>query len=225
MRSLTAGGTEGNERLTVLTGLLLIVLLAVLGITIVRIRQLIWLHLFLGLLLIGPVVLKMASTGYRFIRYYTANPRYRVKGPPAPALRMLAPLVVALTAIVFISGVVLMLVGPNSGLRSNVLLIHKAGFIVWIVVTAVHVLGHMPELLRFDRISKQSRAEINELRSSVPGFGAGAEPPLAERLPGVGGRWLSLGTAMVLGLVLALALIPQFSAWTGPHAFLHHHHQ
>ena len=50
-RGLLGGGTEGNERLTVLTGLLLIVLLAGLGITIVRIGQLLWLHLFLGLLL------------------------------------------------------------------------------------------------------------------------------------------------------------------------------
>jgi hypothetical protein len=36
-----------------------------LGITIVRIGQLIWLHLFLGLLLLGPVGAKLASTGYR----------------------------------------------------------------------------------------------------------------------------------------------------------------
>ncbi|MGZ6624610.1 MAG: hypothetical protein ACXVE8_03320, partial [Solirubrobacteraceae bacterium] len=64
---LLGGGTEGNERLTVLTGALLIVLLAVLGITIVRIGQLLWLHLFLGLVLIGPVALKLASTGYRFM--------------------------------------------------------------------------------------------------------------------------------------------------------------
>jgi hypothetical protein len=39
LRALLAGGTEGNERLTVLTGLLLTVLLAALGITIVRIGQ------------------------------------------------------------------------------------------------------------------------------------------------------------------------------------------
>jgi hypothetical protein len=66
---LVAGGTEGNERLTTLTGLLLIVLLAMLGLTIVDLRGLLWLHLFLGLLLIGPVSLKMASTGCRFVRY------------------------------------------------------------------------------------------------------------------------------------------------------------
>src|ERR1700737_2831710 len=80
MRSLTAGGTDGNEQLTAATGVLLIALLAVLGVTIVLIGQLIAVHLFLGLLLIGPVLLKMASTGYRFVRYYTQNPPYREKG-------------------------------------------------------------------------------------------------------------------------------------------------
>lgn len=224
LRALLAGDTEGNERLTVITGLILIVLLAALGITIVQIGQLIWLHLFLGLLLIGPVALKMASTGYRFVRYYTANARYRVKGPPAPALRMLAPLVVLLTVIVFASGVVLLFIGPGSSLRSNMLLIHKVGFIAWIVVTAVHVLGHLPELVRFNGVSRQTRTEINELRASIPGFGPGAEPPLTARLPGATGRWLSLGTAIAVGLVLALVLIPDFGIWTGGHAFLHHHH-
>src|ERR1700761_8696973 len=82
-----SGGTEGNERLTVVTGGLLIVLLAAVGVTIVFIGRLLWWHLFLGLVLIGPVALKVASTGYRFARYYTAEPRYRRKGPPPPALR------------------------------------------------------------------------------------------------------------------------------------------
>ena len=85
-RRLTAGGTTGNERLTTATGVVLLVLLAVIGVTILRLRSLLWVHLFVGMLLIGPIALKMASTGYRFVRYYTANPRYRRKGPPpAPA--------------------------------------------------------------------------------------------------------------------------------------------
>jgi hypothetical protein len=57
------GGTDGNERLTSITGLVLIVLLLVIDVTILRIGQLISVHLFVGLLLIGPVGLKMASTG------------------------------------------------------------------------------------------------------------------------------------------------------------------
>jgi len=222
LRRLTAGGTEGNERLTVLTGLVLFVLLAVLGATIALIGQLLWLHLFLGFLLIGPVALKMASTGYRFVRYYTADARYRKKGAPAPALRVMAPAIVLLTVLVFATGVLLIVIGPDSDLRGEVTLIHKVGFIVWVVFTAVHVLGHLPELLRSRRVSRQVRADLNALRSRIPGFGSPPEPPLTRALPGASGRWLSLGTATVLGGVLAVALIPQFSAWT--HADLHHHH-
>jgi len=62
---LTAGGAVGNEELTVAAGILLIVLLAALGVTIVRIGQLLSVHMFIGLLLVPPVGLKMASTGYR----------------------------------------------------------------------------------------------------------------------------------------------------------------
>ena len=46
---------DGNEQLTTVTGAILIVLLAVIGFTIPQLRQFIWLHLFVGLLLIGPV--------------------------------------------------------------------------------------------------------------------------------------------------------------------------
>jgi hypothetical protein len=200
MGKLLAGGTEGNERLTVLVGVLLIVLLAVLGLTIVDLGGLLWLHLFLGLLLIGPVTLKLASTGYRFMRYYTHDRRYRVKGPPPPALRLLAPLVVGLTVLVFLSGVVLLFIGPDSGLRSEVFLVHKASFIVWVGATAIHVLGHLPDVVR---------------SSSASG-----------RAPGTAGRWLSIATAVVLGAVLAVALIPDFSTWTGAAgaAVIHHHH-
>jgi hypothetical protein len=220
---LLGGGTEGNERLTVLTGALLIVLLAVLGVTIVRIGQLIWLHLFLGLVLIGPVALKLASTGYRFMRYYTADPPYRRKGPPAPALRMLGPVLVGLTVVVWATGVALLLIGSQSSTRDTLVLVHKVSFIVWIVVTAVHVLGHLPELVRFNRISRQTRTEIGALRAQIPGFGGAADPPLGERIPGAGGRWASILVAMVLGLALASAFIPQYGTWTASGS-LHHHH-
>jgi hypothetical protein len=221
---LLGGGTEGNERLTVVTGALLTLLLAVLGLTIVLIGQLIWLHLFLGLALIGPVALKMASTGYRFVRYYTADPPYRHKGPPAPALRALGPVLVGLTVLVLATGVALLVVGPGSSTRDTLVLLHKASFIVWAAVTAVHILGHLPEIVRFNRISRQTRTEINDLRAQIPGFGPGAEPPLTDAIPGGGGRWLSICAAMVVGLVLAGALIPQFGPWTAPGALHHHHH-
>jgi hypothetical protein len=226
VRGLLAGGAEGNERLTGLTGLLLIVLLAALGITIVRIGQLLWLHLFLGLLLIGPVALKLASTGYRFVRYYTANPRYQAKGPPAPALRILAPIVVLLTVTVFASGVVLLFIGPGSGARSTVFLVHKVSFFAWLSVTAFHVLGHLPEIFRLLRVSRESRRELITANGQGPQGSPVGEPALTGRLAGRGGRWLSMSAAVAIGLVLAVVLIPDFATWTGTagRAPVHHHH-
>jgi hypothetical protein len=64
------GGADGNERLTAATAAVLIVLLAALGVTILSIGPLIWWHVLLGMLLIPPVLLKLGSTGWRFIRYY-----------------------------------------------------------------------------------------------------------------------------------------------------------
>jgi hypothetical protein len=195
-RILLAGGTEGNERLTVLTGLLLIVLLAAVGVTIVRIGQLLWLHLFLGMALLGPVALKLLSTGYRFVRYYTRDAEYRAKGPPPAVLRGLAPFVVLTTLGVLGTGVALLVIGPSS--RGPLVELHKITFVVWIVLTGAHVLGHLPDVAKLLVSSAGA--------SRVPTAGR-------ESTPGAVGRWLSLATALALGLVLAAALIPLFHAW------------
>jgi hypothetical protein len=202
VRSMIGGGTDGNELLTSMTGAVLILLLAVLGITILRIHQLIWLHLFLGLVLIGPITIKMASTGYRFVRYYTRNAAYRSKGPPEPLMRLAAPIVVASTLLVFATGVLLLIVGPNG--RGQYLFLHRASFVIWLGVTAVHVLGHLVDLRR----------------SLVPTRETSA---LSGSSPGAAGRWIALVGALVGGVVLAIALIPHFAPWTAHAAFLHHH--
>jgi hypothetical protein len=137
-------------------------------------------------------------------------------------LRALGPVLVGLTTIVFASGVVLLFLGPSG--RGTVLLIHKVSFICWAVVTAIHIAGHLPELVRSSWVSGQVRTDLNELRSLVPGFGGPAEPPADGPVAGSGARWLSVSTAVVLGLVLAVSLIPEFRAWTASAAPFHHHH-
>lgn len=174
------------------------ILLAALGVTILRIRPLLSEHMFLGILLIGPVALKMASTGYRFVGYYTANSHYRSKGAPPATLRLLAPIVVASTVAVFASGVALLLEGPSS--RGSLLLIHKASFFVWIAVTAIHVLGHLSDLPR----ALNTRHEI--------------QPELDRYGTGRAGRVLSLCGALAAGAVVAILYVPQFGPW------LHAHH-
>jgi thiosulfate reductase cytochrome b subunit len=200
---LLGGGTAGNERLTAAAGALLIVLLAVIGVTIIQLGGLLSVHLFVGMMLLGPLVLKLASTGYRFARYYMANPRYRRKGPPPLPLRLLAPIVVLSTLVVFASGVALLFAGPSS--RDTLLPIHKISFIVSGVFMAPHVLAHLPSLYR------SLRADYG--RSASRGGPAG----LRADVNGRSGRTLSLASALVLGVVLAILVIPQFGPWLSAH--------
>jgi hypothetical protein len=82
------------SRLTALTGTVLLVLLAAEGATIPFIHSYLTLHIFLGVLLIPPVLLTRATTGWRFVRYDLRAPAYIEKGPPRAILRILfAPLV------------------------------------------------------------------------------------------------------------------------------------
>ena len=176
-------------------------LLAVIGVTIIALGPLLWVHLFVGMLLIGPVVLKLSSTGYRFVRYYTANPAYRRKGPPRLFLRLIAPIVVISTVVVFASGVALLFAGPDS--RGTLLPIHKVAFIVWGVFIALHVLAYLPA------IPRALRADYRH------------SPDLGHNPNGRTGRVLSLASALTAGVVLAILLIPQFGPWL--HAQSLHH--
>jgi hypothetical protein len=186
---------EGNERLTALTAVVLIVLLAVEGVTIVFMRPLVWVHLFVGLVLIGPVALKLGATGWRFARYYLRSPGYRAKGPPHLLLRATAPVVVVSTVVVLASGVWLLVAGPSA--RDAVLPWHKISFIVWIAFTSLHVLAHLPAL---------PRALDAEYASRRRHRGAAASD-------GRRARQLALAAALVAGVVLALLLVPDFAVW------------
>src|SRR5271166_6534802 len=105
------GGVAGNSRLTATTGAVLFVIVAVEGATLLQIHQLITVHVFVGMLLVPLVLLKVASTGYRFTRYYTGAPAYTRKGPPHPILRGDAPLVVLATLALLGTGIALIALG------------------------------------------------------------------------------------------------------------------
>lgn len=132
---------EGNARLTALVSIVLLVLLAAEGFTILSIHRLLPLHLFIGLLVIPPVLLKLGSTGWRFARYYRGDPSYRRAGPPPLLLRATGPIVIASTIAVLATGVELWLFGDRFGL--GWLIAHKLSFVIWFVVMAIHVLGHL----------------------------------------------------------------------------------
>ena len=137
------GGIAGNERLTAATAVVLLVMLAAEGITIAFVGPLLEEHILIGIALIPPVLLKLGSTGYRFVRYYTKDPVYRARGAPPLILRVSAPFTVGLTVLVLASGVALLVHGPDTG---RLLLIHKVSFFLWFGVMTIHVLGHVLRL-------------------------------------------------------------------------------
>jgi hypothetical protein len=186
-------GVEGNSRLTAVTGTLLLVLLAIEGVSILSIDRLISLHIFLGVLLVGPVLLKTATTGYRFVRYYTGARTYRRKGPPHPVLRIIGPLVVVTSLAVLGTGLGLIATGPAH--RGALLTLHQGSFIAWLVVMSLHVLGHLAEAAR------STWRELRDPRTA----------PASRRRPV---RVAVLVLCLLAGTGLATALMPAAHQWT-----------
>jgi hypothetical protein len=180
-----AWGPAGNERLTASTGLVLLGLLAIETLTTLALRSYLPVHIFLGLLLLPPVALKLASTGWRFLRYYTRFTVYKVKGPPRALLRALAPLLVASTLSLFGSGVALIVVGHGGGALRTV---HALSFVVWGPLMVVHVAAYLRRTLRFGPADWRRHAEV---------VVAGARSR----------RALVVGS-LLAGVVLALAVYP-----------------
>ena len=188
---------DGNARLTATTGALLFVLFAVEGFTILSVGSLLTAHVWIGVLLLGPVALKTATTSWRFARYYAGDRAYVEKGPPPLLLRLLGPFVVLLSLAVILTGVGLVIGAPVSW-HDRLLLLHKASFILWFGAMTIHVLGHILETARL-----APRDWLHRTRGQV----AGASWR----------QWSLLGSLLV-GLALA--------AWIGPHAssFVVHSH-
>jgi hypothetical protein len=72
-----AAAVERNALITHTAAAVLTILLLAEGVTLLDMRGLLHAHMFIGLVLIPPVALKLASTGYRFARYYSGAAAYR----------------------------------------------------------------------------------------------------------------------------------------------------
>jgi hypothetical protein len=187
-RTDRSGGPEGNELLTVAAATVLFLLLAALGVTVIDMGGLERLHMILGVLLIPPVLLKLASTGYRFVRYYTGSRPYRLKGPPLLALRILAPPLVLTTIVVFVTGILLLADGHKAG---ALLEVHKVSFIVWLALFGVHVLAYAQRVLR-----------------ALPAYWHSGEA-----VPGMGLRAILVAASVGAGAALTVSLLPAIDAW------------
>jgi hypothetical protein len=191
-------GVESNTRLTSATAMVLLVMLAVEGYTILDVQGMITLHVFLGIMLVGPVLLKTATTMYRFVRYYQGKPAYVRKGPPHMVLRVLGPVVILSSLAVLGTGIGLLAVHSRDG--GALLTLHQASFIVWVAAMTIHVLGHIQEA------AVTSWRDLRRSSTQRPS------------------RAIALVLALLIGLGGATVLLPHASQWThrGPGDYRHH---
>ncbi len=194
-----SGGPAGNAVLTAWTGLVLLALFVAELLTLIDVRGLISWHVAVGALLVPPALMKTASTGWRVLGYYSGREAYRAAGPPPPVLRWLGPLVVASTLVLLASGVLLILLGEQSGrqemfsvlgFRVDWVTVHQGIFVVWCVATGLHLLGRI----------------IPALRLTVRRGAAG-------RVPGSLVRAALLVAAGATAVVLAVALVRADGSW------------
>jgi hypothetical protein len=164
------GGPQGNRRLTALLGAVLLVGLAAEYATLLLgLERTLPFHIAIGVALIPVVALKLASTGWRMIRYYAHAPAYRSEGPPRPFLRGLAPVVVGATVAVLGSGVGLVVAGPHAGFFGT---IHGASVALFTIVVGIHALAHLPKVRRFALADWAAgrRTQGHVLRRSIVAF-------------------------------------------------------
>jgi hypothetical protein len=181
----------GNERLTALAGALLLVLIMVEVVTSIRLRTLLSAHVVVGVVLAGPLAVKLGSTGYRFVRYYTHSLSYVRRGPPHLALRVLGPLLVATTLVVVGSGIGLMVTGPDHA--GPLLPLHGFSVLVFVPLITIHLVAHILATPRF---------VADDWRTAS-----------AAQAPGRGLRMgVNLG-ALVLGALGAILLLPTIAPW------------
>ncbi len=182
----------GNERMTALAGAVLLVLILVELVSAAILRTLLSIHVLVGVLLAGPLVVKLGSTFSRFLRYYTGSPAFVRRGPPHLALRVLAPLLIATTLVVIGSGIGLVVTGPRSA--GPLLPLHGFSVLIWLPLIAIHVFAHIRRVPRLvtDDWSK----------------------PSSKRLAAGRGHRLGMNlSALLVGAVAAILLFPGASPW------------
>jgi len=188
MRRFFAGGSDGNERLTAATAAVLLVVLALEGLTLVGVRQYLRPHIFLGVLLIPLVLLKLGSTGWRMTGYYRRSAEYVRRGPPAMLIRILvAPLLVLSTISLIATGIAAAALDQ----RGLLLTLHRLSFFVWLGAMSLHVLTRALKLPRL----------------------IAADWWRSDGLRGRRVRQILLTSTLASGLVLAVVTLPVVDHW------------
>jgi undecaprenyl-diphosphatase len=179
-------GVEGNRRLTSVTGAVQVGVLTVVILSGVVFGSVPWLHFVSGFVAIPLTLLKLGSTGYRFVHYYVARSQpFRAAGPPTWLPRLLAPVLVASAVVALVTGSVLFFQGTTHGTWAS---LHTDSAVVFIVAVIAHLAVHA-------RTSYLATAA--ELR----------RPRSVEAPRGLGTRRAAVLGACVAGLLLGAGLV------------------
>lgn len=184
----------GNERLIALVGSVLLVLIATEIIIAAKLHELMPVHIFVGVLLTVPLFVKIGSTGYRFLHYYSGSPAFVQKGPPRLEMRLLAPLLLLASLSLVTSGIILALLAPTNGWSVWVLRLHALSVMCWLPLLALHVgvyIWRVPRLLLADWQKHAPR-----------------------RVPGRGWRYGGTFVALLAGVGAAALFLPLATSWT-----------
>jgi hypothetical protein len=159
------------------------------------VKNVITLHVAVGLVLIGPIMVKLASVTHRMLSYYRGVSEYLRRGKPTDGLRLLGGALAVATILLVVSGLEL-IVGP-SRLQAPARSVHVATAYLTVALIIVHVAIHLPKALRLASADARPHAPI---------------------VPGARSRWLALTASLALGGLLALLLAGRGAS------YLHHYY-
>jgi len=143
----TSPRVRGNARLTAITAVPLLVLSIAQVVTVVLgVSGVLTAHLVIGFVLTPIVALKLGSTGWRMVKYYLGDPDFRSRGAPSMYFRILGPVLIVLTVVLFVSGFVTYL-GPQP-MQHLAFHVHDVSSYLWLVAVALHAGPHYLEAVR-----------------------------------------------------------------------------
>jgi hypothetical protein len=175
---------EANARLTGAAGIVILILLtAELVSVVLGAASVLSLHVAIGLILVPPVLVKLASTTWRMVNYYLGAAAYVHRGPPPAPARVLGPILSLAIVLVLISGIVLLL-GPSS-LHRTALQVHKVAFYLALLLIVAHLAMHLTKAIRLTARDWLNRRGATLLTRA---------------------RWTAIIGSVLIGALLALTL-------------------
>ena len=158
-------------------------------------------HFFVGFALMPLLGLKLASTGWRFGRYYLRSRYYKAAGPPSWTGRLIAPLLIVSGISLFASGVEMWSFQNQLGWPWTA--IHNVAAFTFVSVLVVHLILHAVQAHRDAAADLAGKPAVSDSDD-----GAAVVEPFGGRVT----RRVLLGSAVVAGAALGAGA----SGWPSP---------